>query len=760
MFDARLRVLLVMFLSAVLIMVGRLVQLQVVRADHYRERSERSLLRKPKPLPFVRGSILDRTGSVLVSDEPCWDINIDFSTIAAMVEDEASLLEKRPAREPSALSGELRRWRRSGYFSREHSDEDIAAQFRGETARMWALLADFAPVRHPIEEGAGSLSLRERARSIHERVMAIRKAVAVQRGFDGPVYEETISHAIVTGLDAAEQVQAREALLGYPWVRVEPSSKRATIEDAIPFAHLLGRTGPVTAVHVASDPHADDPFARYQADERVGISGVELTAEVTLRGRRGQVTLDREGTAVGEWISAEHGKDVTLTVHAPLQRRIFGLLGESIRRLPDSSGGAIVVLDVPTREVLALVSYPSYDPSCFDADYAKLRDDACSLPLLFRAVASGYAPGSIVKPLVCLAGLMNGRITTDSRETCVGYLLPDHPDVWRCWEIHGTGIRKAHGAVDVVAALRGSCNVFMYRLGERLGADLLCDAFEMAGIGRSTGIGLSEEIVGINPTPSWLRQNRNATVTPGVARNYSIGQGELLMTPLQAANLVALYACGAYRPVTIIRSEKPSPEWTLPAASAHWAAIRQGIFEVVNDPDGTAFDHARLIHDRYAICGKTGSATVFARPTAYRIEFQDEFGVDGVAVVPADARLPAIQKFTAENPRATFDPEQVQPASWHPPVTSSQENRFAHAWFAGFLQELGPNGEPDWRIGPKIAFSVLVEFGGSGGQTSGPIARHVAETILEVLGPDWEFDDRAKRNRRSISGHASSAIRP
>ena len=723
MFENRLRILLGVLGLAALILLARLGQLQIVNADYYRQRAERCLVLTPTQLPFVRGSIHDRNGEVLVSDEPCWDLTIDYGVIAADSEGA-----------PSVILREIKRWKRRGRYPIAVPDEQAQDAFRQEIAAMWGELAALtAPSNAPLSV----FSLRARARDVYDHIAGIRAGVAARRGFDAPVAEEGQPHAILTGLDADQQIIAREMFARYPWVHVEASSSRRFAVDAEPFAHVLGRLGRVDAKVVESDPDAEDPFASYRADERIGTSGVEYAAERTLRGRRGQITVDRDNSVI-EDIEAENGRDVTLTLHGPLQNRLYRLLGNAVHQHPDSSGGAIVVLDVRTRNVLALVSYPSYDPNHFEELYPDLRDDTDRLPLLFRAVTCRYPPGSTIKPLVCLAGLMNGRITLDTHEVCTGYLFEDQHDRWRCWEVKGTSLRKAHGSIDVVEALTGSCNVFMYRVGERLGVDRLCNAFDMAGIGRGSGIGLREDERGINPTPGWLMANKHMSITPGTARLFAIGQGELAMTPVQVANLMATYAGGRYRPVTLIQTTTPTPEWKLPAAPEHLAAIRRGVYGVVNDPQGTAYKYAHFQHDRYALCGKTGSATAHPWPTSYRVPYVDEFGVAGVVVVREAAKEPAMERFRHEHPSWTFDPARVEVASRWPTHPPPDGEHHSHAWFGGFLQPLDGHHQPDWSREAPVAFAVLVEFGGSGGQTSGPLATQVAAELLDALGPELD----------------------
>jgi len=726
MFDRRLRVLVAAFALAGIAIILRLGQLQVVRANYYRDRAAQSLVQKAEWLPFVRGSILDRTGHVLVSDEPCWDITVDYSVIAAF-----------SSADPQVWRELTRSWRRRFRPPTPSEGGTIESLFRDAVHASWIELDAWERSRpRPSPD-----DVYDRARSIQARVQSVRETVAARRGFDAPVAEETQRHAIIAGLAPDEQIAARERLSQFPWIHLEPSSQRRFHGDVTPLAHILGGMGRVTAEDVARDPHVDDPFAAYRADESRGISGIEWSAESRLRGRRGRITVDLDGSVIpGEDIAAEHGQDVTLTIHAPLQDRLHKLLTDTVRGVAASSGGAIVVVDVPTRDVLALVSVPSYDPVHFDELYASLRDDTQRLPLRFRAVSNRYAPGSTVKPLICLVGLINHAITLDSREECRGFLLDDQPDRWRCWQVHGTSIRKAHGDIDVVGALTGSCNIFMYRLGERLGVDRLCDAFDMVGIGRASGIGLKEEDVGINPTTSWLSTNKNLTVTAGNARLFAIGQGELALTPVQLANLMATYANGKYRPLRLVQQQDPQPEWVLPVSREQWRAIRRGMYGVVNDPDGTAYEHAHFIHDRYALVGKTGSATAYPWPTAYRMSFTDEFGVRLTALVPAGTQNQAVERFTSEHPDAVLDADSVEVATKWPPGEPLDGENHSHAWFGGFLQELGGGGEPDWSREPRIAFVALVEFGGSGSRITGPLAKEIAATLLHVLGPELQPD--------------------
>lgn len=720
MFERRVRFLLALFCAVGAVLIARLVQLQVVHADYYIRQGEQALIQTPVSLPFVRGSITDRLGEVLVSDEPSWNLSIDYATLAILFESDGSILKR-----------EAKRWRRIQRLPVTLDAASVQSSLRAEIDKMWVDLGEFVTLAAlPISPR----QLLSRALEAFDRVQNVRQAVARRRGFDAPIAEESEPHALLAGLNATQQILARERLAAYPWLSIEPASARKFAEHTEPFAHLLGRLSRVDAAAIAADPQADDPFAEYQSDERMGVAGVEYAAERTLRGRRGRLVTDRDGHIL-EQIDAEHGRDVRLTLHAPLQRRLYQLIAEAVEQHADSSGGAIVVLDVRTREVLALVSYPSYDPNRFDEFYSILRDDTDRLPLTFRAVGSRYAPGSTIKPLAALGALMQGKITLDTREECTGYLFPENHEAWRCWEVRGTSTRMAHGSIDVVEALTGSCNIFMFRLGERMGVDRLCSVFDMAGIGRGSGIGLREDEEGINPTPDWFKKHRQNPPTVGSARQFAIGQSEVTLTPIQVANLMATYASGRYRPATLIPADHPTPEWKLPATTEQLLAVRRGIYGVVNDPKGTAYKYARFINDRFALCGKTGSATAYPWPTAYRFPYIDENDDAKTALIPEASREQATQRFRREYPGMRFDPENVEAARHWPAHKPQDREKFSHAWFGGFLQPLDGAGHPDWTQEAPLAFAVLVEFGGSGGVTSGPLGAKIAAELVETLSP-------------------------
>ncbi len=697
MFEKRLKQLAGLFVLVLAGVVARLANLQVIHGDENRERAQNALLRPARTLLPIRGRILDRFGTPLAADEPSWQISVDYAV----------------------LSGDA--------VEKERYSADMLHE-------MWRSLTAFSGEPLPM--------LQDRGRSIVDRIRLWRRKVSEYHGYDVTLREERMAHPIVSGLDDQQQIEARMRFDEFPFVKIEHGVHRTRTRHPA-FAHLLGRTGAVRARDLKKDPFDEDPFRRYLPTDSIGLTGVEEMAEATLRGSRGVVQHDRRRKTT-QHLEPQHGHDVALTIRCDLQTEIYRLLEQRVPELLSIwTGASVVVLDVETREILGLVSYPGYDPTTFNRDYQKLRDDMRHTPLRFRCVANGYEPGSIVKPLTCLGGMVSGIVGVDTTLHCDGYFDRERfKNSFRCWQISGTTRRKAHGDVNVAQAITGSCNVFMYRIGDGLGVGGLTGNFDMAGLGLPTGIGLMEERRGINPTPTWLATKRNTSVTPGIAWNLAIGQGQVIVTPVQAANLMAVYASGKYRAVTLLAGNDGRRVWELPGTRAQWSTIRDGIFGVTNSRTGTAYKKAHWTNERYALCGKTGSATTRPAPISFEIKYKEQDDVARTAIVPGKVRKFAVERFLLKHPDAQFDPkDDVSVAKVWPEPTDDPNNRHAHAWFAGYLQRIRSDKTPIRSETPKIAFAVMVEFGGSGGRVAGPIARDIAQLIYDTLGPNLNPDE-------------------
>lgn len=374
-------------------------------------------------------------------------------------------------------------------------------------------------------------------------------------------------------------------------------------------AHVIGYVGEISAEELAQwQDHG------YQSGDLVGKSGLERWAEPQLAGQRGaSLVVVTPGGQVGATLANRptvHSRNVVVTLDTGLQKAVEQILGDQV--------GAIVVLDPRNGDVLAMASYPSFNPNDFATGiqasvWSRLANDPRS-PLLNRATQPTYRPGSIFKVVTMAAGLEKGGYVPSSQFTCLGawtYLGRS----WPCWVAGG------HGQEDLVRGLTQSCNVVFFQIGAHLydvSGQILPEMARAFGLGRQTGIELPDEAPGLVPDAAWKRATRNDPWMPYDMVNMAIGEGDLLVTPVQMAMLYGAVANGGtlYRPRLVANI----PAWTageqdtvmppqvigkLPVAADNLAAIRQGLEGVTTPPYGTAADIFAGLAVKSA--GKTGT---------------------------------------------------------------------------------------------------------------------------------------------------------
>jgi penicillin-binding protein 2 len=284
----------------------------------------------------------------------------------------------------------------------------------------------------------------------------------------------------------------------------------------------------------------------------------------------------------------------------------------TLAHLGDQSASA-VVMDCTNGEVLAMATNPSFDPSLFDAGISQSQWDAWTndrrTPLINKAMAGAYPPGSTFKMAVGLAALQSGALTPQDRIVCPGYL--DLGDTrFHCWKKGG------HGPLDMRGGLKNSCDVFFYDAARRAGIDVVSDVANKFGLGTDLPIDLPGGRVGLIPTRAW-RQKHHRHWGPADTIISGIGQGVILATPLQLATYVSRIATGRAVVPHVTRTIAGTPQ---PGATAEeyplleipeesLALVRGGMFAVVNEFGGTA-RHAQLDIPGVQLAGKTGSSQV------------------------------------------------------------------------------------------------------------------------------------------------------
>jgi penicillin-binding protein 2 len=438
--------------------------------------------------------------------------------------------------------------------------------------------------------------------------------------------------------------------------------------------HALGYVGRINE----DEAEAMDKTS-YRGTQHIGKLGVEASYEDSLLGKVGfeKIETDAHGRAIRtlERIAPVAGLNLRLSLDARMQQLAEQLLG--------NYKGAVVALDPKTGEVLTFASTPTYDPNPFvngiDADsYQALRDNP-DKPLINRALNGKYSPGSTIKAFLGLAAL---EFNQTAPVVCPGwYSLPGDTHHFRCWK------KAGHGVVNLHDAVVQSCDVFFYRLAVALGPDRVKAFLSDFGFGAKTGIDLIGESDGLLPSPEW-KKARGQPWYPGETVVMGIGQGQILVTPLQLATAIGSIANHGIgmQPHLLQAIEDPKTRGITPFKPVinytlklldprHLATTINNLTDVVNGEGGTA----RGIgwNAPYKIAGKTGTAQVkgIAQGESYN------------------------EKTTAEHLRD-------------------------HALFIAFA----PVEDP------RIAIAVIVENGGHGGSTAAPIARKLMD--LYLLGAD------------------------
>jgi penicillin-binding protein 2 len=372
-------------------------------------------------------------------------------------------------------------------------------------------------------------------------------------------------------------------------------------------AALLGYVGEVSEEAIAK------PGSTYRAGDVVGKSGVEGEYNQILSGRDGmrRVVVNSRGQEMGllTTIYALPGNDLRLTVDLDLQMVAEASLGDR--------AGAVVAIDPRTGEVLAMVSHPSIDPNDFakridPKEWEELASDPMK-PLMNKAIQAQLAPGSVFKIITAAAALETGTVKPDFIVHCAG-AVTIYGHLYHDWVFEK---HQSHGAVNVHAAIRESCDVFFYTMGEMLGIDKIVYFAKGLGLGARTGIDLPSEAPGLIPSPEWVQRVFKHKWYAGETISVAIGQGPDLVTPLQLANTIGGIAMGGvfHRPHVAFQDQLRALGVDPPDTSPHdfplsedtIAAVKSGMWAVVNEGGGTG---AAARCAGIDISGKTGTAQV------------------------------------------------------------------------------------------------------------------------------------------------------
>ncbi len=367
------------------------------------------------------------------------------------------------------------------------------------------------------------------------------------------------------------------------WRRIYPAGALA--------ANITGYVGEVSESDLKNSPPGV-----YVGGDLVGRSGVERFFEDTLRGEAGEeaIEVNARGRRVRtiDLHPSTKGRDIRLTLDMGAQKLATELLS--------NYKGAVIAMDVKTGAILVLASSPTYDnnPLAWGVsamEWKEITEDP-NKPMLDRAIAGVYPPASTFKAIVALAALEEGVVTPETTFFCPGALkLPSR--TFRCWK------RSGHGSLTLTGALQNSCDVYFYQVGMKLGIDRLLKWVRRFGLGSPTGIDLPGEAAGNIAGPEWKKNRLKESWYQGDTINYSIGQGFLLVTPLQIARVYAAIANGGYLVTPHVVASDYKPPIDIGLHTAKLAVVQRGLDYVVSRGTG-----ARAGRFGIAVAGKTGTA--------------------------------------------------------------------------------------------------------------------------------------------------------
>jgi len=476
----------------------------------------------------------------------------------------------------------------------------------------------------------------------------------IDRFKDLPLFQPVV---VKDNLSVEEVSKIKARTIEFPELIIQSEPKRYYPYKSL-AAHAIGYLQEISPEEMRS------LYKKKEQGDLVGKTGIEREYEKKLVGEKGRIleVVDSVGRKREEIsrIDPTPGEDISLTLDFQLQKKAEELL--------EGKEGAVVALKPDNGEILALASFPTFDPNKFINRFTP--DEWMDLiqspefPLENRAIRGLYAPGSIFKLTLALGALESKIVNEWKTFYCSGSIrLYGHPR--SCW------FRGGHGSMNLYDGIKNSCNIYFYQIGKTMGISQIAHYARMLGFGEKTGVDLPGEKIGLVPDPDWKKRVRNEPWYPGETISVSIGQGPITVTPLQVAVYTACIANRGKRVSPYLYKKKSLfREETDPVAIQKdtFEKVIRGMWKSVND--GGTGRGSRV--EEFNVCGKTGSTQVVSSTTAEKLGSESK-----------------IIK--------------------------------THSWFTGFAP----------KDNPQIVITVLVEYGGMGGTTAAPIARKLFNLFRE-----------------------------
>lgn len=602
------------------ILLVQLFNLQIIKGEDYRRESNTRLTRETT-LEAARGEIVDRTGNKLVTTEMNFSLElyktkIDNETLNNTLLKIANLLEENgdsyidnfPIQiDPYKFSigdSESKSWKKSNNIDEQYSAEQCF---------------DYFKQKYQISE---------------ENIQNVRKIIVMRYEIARNGYSNTRAVTLAKKISRESVLKLSENNISFPGVDIvtKPS---VSYPSGTLASHILGTVGKITEDELKSRKND------YGFNDIIGKTGIEYVYEEYLKGKNGtrQIDMSVDGAATDEYISKEAiaGSNVVLTIDANLQKVAESSLKANIEKIAsggfaeksNANAGAVVVMNVNTGEVLAIASYPDYEPQLFvdGISTEKYNEYTHSevTPLINRAISGAYAPGSTFKMITAIAGLESGAITPTEKINDTGVYPKAHKPV--CW--YWSSYHSGHGYLNVSDAIKHSCNYFFYETGYRMGIDTLSKYASYFGLGKKTGIELPSEVSGDLACREKVEKD-NKSWYIGDTLSAAIGQSYNNFTPIQMAKYISMLVNGGKQvDVSIVKtivnpdgtevSKEEINEFTndklksdiaeeenLNIKKENLNSVLEGMRGVTSESGGTAYSTFKDF--KIELGGKTGSA--------------------------------------------------------------------------------------------------------------------------------------------------------
>ena len=609
--------------------ISQLFNLQIVNGANYRAQSENRLVREIK-VTAPRGEIYDRYGKLIVTNVTGYNVNLYYTKIPKTELNKALL----------KLTKILEKNGDTYYNNFPVNFEEMTFTKSEEGAKNWKIsnkISGDATVLEVIDFYKNKYEIQNEDINDIKRIIALRYEIA-SKGYSS---FKSVTLAKDISKESMLEIEEQGAELSGIVVTTYPIRKYLAGNVA---SHIVGYVG-----KISSSEYEKRKELGYTQNDIVGKSGIESTLEDFLKGTDGTVRLEMDSsgriTNKEETAESEMGDSVVLTIDLDLQTKAEEVLAKYIEKIrtggfadkcKDANAGALVVVDTKTSEVLALASYPNYNPDEFtngisNSEYEKYFSNT-SMPMFNRAIQGTYSPGSTFKMVTAIAAIESGAIGLTEQIATKGVYDKGHKPACWIWK----GYRSTHGLVDAEKALKVSCNYYFYDVAYRMGIDTLSKYVSMFGLGTKTGIELPGETAGTLASREYIqklneRDGKNRQWMVADTLSASIGQSYNSFTPLQMAYYVATIANGGVKNElailkdvitsdgnevsktsvdTVVDTKINKPEINtgdLGISDATKKAVFEGMRSVTGETGGTAY--STFSSFPIEVAGKTGTAT-------------------------------------------------------------------------------------------------------------------------------------------------------